>query len=60
MSSEFRLVRYAIDLALFLGAAGCLLTATYALGSKAMEAHQVGLISLGKLNRQLVVSSDSR
>ena len=48
------LIAALIRWALFLGVGGGLVDATIAMRNKAADAHRVGLISLGKLNRALL------
>ena len=49
-----RLIATVIQWALFLGVSGGLVDATIAMRREAARAQQVGLISLGKLNRGLI------
>ena len=48
-----RFIGFLIWLGLFLGMIDCLVEATQYMGKKAVEAHQVGLISYGKFSRLL-------
>lgn len=48
------LIRTLISWALFLGVCGGLVDMTLALRREAAQAHQVGLVSLGDLNRSLL------
>ena len=52
------LITSLIRWALFLGVCGGLVDATIAMRQEAAKAHQVGLISLGSLNRHLLGSSN--
>ena len=49
-----RLISSLIQWALFFGVSGGLVDVTLAMRHQAAKAHQMGLISLGELNRQLV------
>lgn len=49
-----RLITTIIQWALFLGVSGGLVDATIAMRKEAAKAHQIGLISLGRLNRSLL------
>ena len=48
------LITTLIRWALFLGVCGGLVDATIAMRSRAADAHRVGMVSLGKLNRALM------
>ena len=48
-----RFIGFLIWLGIFLGAIDCLVDATEFMGQKAVQAHQVGLISYGKFSRLL-------
>jgi len=52
-----RLIATVIQWALFLGVSGGLVDATIAMRKEAAKAHQIGLISLGHLNRSLLGQS---
>ncbi|HCM40020.1 MAG TPA: hypothetical protein DIS93_08620 [Bdellovibrionales bacterium] len=52
-----RLIATVIQWALFLGVSGGLVDATIAMRKEAAKVHQIGMISLGHLNRSLLGQS---
>ena len=52
-----RLIATVIQWALFLGVSGGLVDATIAMRKEAAKAHEIGLVSLGLLNRSLLGQS---